>query len=255
MKKFIVSLSMFATLQFVQAKGLPQEYYDIKDVNSSKEYFLEHLYELIQEENSKILQEREFVIKTLNNDFFELQKESELLRKLVSIKVKYKIENLYTLEEYLKKIDVVPPSLALAQAAVESAWGKSRFIKEANNIFGHWTYNKDSGIVPKKRELGKSHFIRVFGSLEESIKAYMLNLNRNKAYESFQEERYQAKLKEDKISGLRLSQTMLNYSGIANKYLDILSKIILSNNLESFDNRFFKSIAFENKAEMLIARI
>lgn len=238
-KKLLLSLFLSGTMQFVSAKGLPEEFYAIKDSNLAKSYFLEHLYELVEQENLAILKEREFVIDVLNNRFLDLQKDSELLEKLVEIKQKYKIKNLYNIEEYLKKIDVVPPSLALAQAAVESAWGKSRFIKEANNIFGHWTYEKEIGIVPKRRDFGASHFIRVFDSLESSIKAYMLNLNRNVAYKSFQEERYNQKEDNRQISGLVLSKTMKNYSGIANKYLDILSSVILGNNLEEFDFRYF----------------
>ena len=251
-KKLLLSLFISGAVQIASAKGLPQEFYNIKDKELAKAYFLEHLYELIEQENIAILKEREFVINVLNNKFLELQKDIELLAKLVEIKQKYNIQNIYSLEEYLKKIDVIPPSLALAQAAVESAWGKSRFVKEANNIFGHWTYDKEFGIIPKRRDQGASHFIRVFSSLEESIKAYMLNLNRNTAYKSFQEQRYSQKEKNNKISGLALSKTMINYSGIANKYLTILSQVIIGNNLEEFDYRYFAKNKDINKATVVL---
>ncbi len=250
-KKLLLSLFISGGMHLAYAKGLPVEFYSIKDSDSAKKYFLEHLYELIEQENIEILKEREFVIDALNNRFLELQKDGELLTKLVEIKQKYQIKNLYSIEEYLKKIDVIPPSLALAQAAVESAWGKSRFIKEANNIFGHWTYEKEIGIVPKKRAYGASHFIRVFDSLESSIKAYMLNLNRNIAYKSFQDERYIQKEQNKEISGLALSKTMINYSGIAHKYLDILKSVIMANNLEKFDNRYFGKNE-ENRQTMVL---
>lgn len=251
-KKLLLSLFISGAVQIASAKGLPQEFYNIKDKELAKAYFLEHLYELIEQENIAILKEREFVINVLNNKFLELQKDIELLAKLVEIKQKYNIQNIYSLEEYLKKIDVIPPSLALAQAAVESAWGKSRFVKEANNIFGHWTYDKEFGIIPKRRDQGASHFIRVFESLEASIKAYMLNLNRNEAYKSFQEQRYNNKEENQQISGLLLSRTMLNYSGIANKYLDILSKVILGNNLEEFDFRYFGKTEVLSKNDLIL---
>ncbi|WP_198304263.1 glucosaminidase domain-containing protein [Arcobacter vandammei] len=251
-KKLLLSLFISGGMHFACAKGLPAEFYSIKDNDLAKSYFLEHLYELIEQENIAILKEREFVIDVLNNRFLELQKDSQLLERLVEIKQKYQINNIYSLEEYLKKIDVIPPSLALAQAAVESAWGKSRFIKEANNIFGHWTYEKEIGIVPKKRALGASHFIRIFDSLEASIKAYMLNLNRNVAYKSFQEQRYIKKEENMQISGLDLSKTMINYSGIANKYLDILKSVILGNNLQEFDYRYFSRNEELNKTSLVL---
>ena len=139
----------------------------------------------------------------------------------------------------LKKIDIIPPSLAIAQAAAESAWGKSRFVRDANNIFGHWTYDAEIGLLPKKRTLGSSHFIRIFKNIKESTYSYMLNLNRNLAYKSFQEKRHEQRKKGLKPDGLTLSQTMLNYSGIAQDYLVLLENLILSNNLQEYDLRYF----------------
>lgn len=234
MKKLLVMLFFIATTNFAFA-----------NIQNSKEQFLERIYELIEDENTQILKEREFALNTIRNNFFELLNNDNLRNKLINIKEKYKIDKLYSIEEYDKKINIIPPSLALAQAAVESAWGRSRFYKEANNIFGHWTYNTKNGLVPKNRDLGKKHLIRIFSTLKESVQAYMLNLNRNKAYKEFQEQRYIANLKSLKIDGLELSKTMNNYSGIAQKYLDILESVILSNSLEEFDNRFF-SIADNN---------
>ena len=171
----------------------------------------------------------------MNIDF-----DSPTFYKLLSIKQKYKIKNIYTLYEYQKKIDIVPPSLAIAQAAVESAWGKSRFVKEASNIFGHWTYDEEIGILRKRRSINASHFIRVFSSLKDSTSAYILNLNRNLAYKSFQEKRYEQRINNKQPDGLSLSQTMLNYSGIAHEYLVILKDLILLNNLQEYDNRYYQ---------------
>ena len=94
-------------------------------------------------------------------------------------------------------------------------------------------------MIPKKRKLGSSHLVRVFQTLEESISAYMLNLNRNFAYKSFQEKRFEQRKRNQTPDGLSLSDTMLNYSGIAQEYLKILKDIILSNNLQNFDRRFY----------------
>lgn len=222
------------------AKGFPNEYYEITDLNESKNYFFNHMYTIIEKENNIIKKEREFVKDILTSNILNIDFDSEAFLKLLDIKQKYKIKNIYTLEEYIKKIDIVPPSLAIAQAAAESAWGKSRFVLEANNIFGHWTYNADIGLIPKQRTLGASHFIRIFKNIKESTHAYMLNLNRNLAYKSFQEKRYELRKKGLNPDGLSLSKTMLNYSGIAQDYLILLENLIISNNLKEYDLKYYK---------------
>jgi len=96
-------------------------------------------------------------------------------------------------------------------------------------------------MIPKQRKLGASHFVRVFQSLQESVSAYMLNLNRNLAYRAFQEKRFEQRKDKQSPEGLVLSQTMLNYSAIAQDYLKILKDIILVNNLQNFDKKFYQS--------------
>jgi len=124
---------------------------------------------------------------------------------LAKLSKKYKIKNLFDKYEYLLKIDKVPESLALTQAAIESAWGKSRFAKYANNIFGQWTYNA-KGLVPEHRSEGKTHKVKIFPSLQASVNAYITNLNRNRAYNDFRFRRYQARLLDEMYSGLDVSK-------------------------------------------------
>ncbi|MBU0925612.1 glucosaminidase domain-containing protein [bacterium] len=240
-KKLILSLCLVSSIQSQSlGKGFPNEYYEISDINEAKNYFFNHMYEIIAKENNKIKNERHFVKDILSSNILNIDFDSPSFLKLLEIKQKYKIKHIYTLQEYLKKVDIVPPSLAIAQAAVESAWGKSRFVKEASNIFGHWTYNPEIGLIPKKRSLGSSHFIRIFQNIKESTSAYMLNLNRNFAYRSFQDRRYEQRKENQEPDGLTLSQTMLNYSGIAQDYLIILKDLILLNNLQTYDYRYYK---------------
>lgn len=239
-KRLLLSLCFASFLQIQSfAEGFPREYYEISDVNESKNYFFNYMYKIIENENTLIKEDRIFIQEMLSSNLLAFDFESASFVKLLEIKEKYKIQNIYTLEEYLKKLDIIPPSLAISQAAAESAWGKSRFTKEANNIFGHWTYNSEVGLLPKKRTLGESHYIRIFENIKESTKAYMLNLNRNLAYKSFREERYELRKKGLKPDGLLLSQTMLNYSGIAHDYLILLKDIISSNNLKDYDLKYY----------------
>ena len=158
------------------SKGMPKEYFEIKAKKKVKEYFFEYIYKLSESENKKILQERNIVKSILNSNILRINTKSENFSQFLKIKKKYRIKKLYDLKSYLSKIDTIPPALCLAQAAVESGWGKSRFIAKANNIFGHWTYNPNIGIVPERRNEGDRHLIRVFKSLQDSISAYMLNL-------------------------------------------------------------------------------
>lgn len=237
-KIVLASILFFGTNIALSAKGMPDEYYKIKDIQKQKKYFFNYMYMLIEKENLRILKERELVKSVLFSNILSINFDSPRFQKFLEIKNKYKIKKLFTPTDYLKRIDIIPSSMALAQAAVESGWGKSRFIKEANNIFGHWTYNPRIGLLPQNREIGATHFIRIFQSLTASISAYALNLNRNFAYKDFRENRYLFRLKDEKLNGLLLSQTMLNYSGIAHEYLKILQNVIETNNLTNYDTKF-----------------
>ena len=238
--KFYFFILIFTISAF--SKGMPDEYFLIENKEKQKIYFFEYMYKLSKNENEKILEERNFIKKYLNSNLLNIDTNSDEFLRLLKIKKKYRIKKPYDLKPYMKKIDVVPASLVLAQAAVESGWGKSRFMKNANNIFGHWTYNPKIGIIPKKREEGAKHFIRVFKTVQASISAYMLNLNRNAAYKTFHKERYKQRENNIKPSGLVLSQTMINYSGIGKEYLSILKNVIKKNGLEKYDRRFYQQI-------------
>jgi Bax protein len=152
---------------------------------------------------------------------------------LISLRNKYGIENLFDRDEYYKRIDVIPTSLALAQAALESGWGKSRFAREANNLFGHWTYS-GVGLMPQNRAIGKTHMIRIFGSLQKSVNSYMLNLNTNEAYSLFREKRFKARESDAKFGGMEAASTMINYSEQKEEYIKMLKEMIIQNNLLVF---------------------
>ncbi len=241
-KLFTISTLLFATLNFESKAALPNEYYKINSTDERKEYFFNHFYKLIKNENQKILGERKFLKNFLKTNILNIDFDSFGFKKLLKIQEKYRVDKLFSLEAYLRKVDVVPPSMALAQAAVESGWGRSRFIKEANNVFGHWTYNPRIGMMPLSRPEGATHFIRIFKTIQDSISAYMLNLNRNNAYKQFQDLRYKQRENNKLPNGLELSQTMLNYSGIGHNYLEILEDLIKRSNLQKYDKKFYNEI-------------
>lgn len=219
--------------------GFPKEYFQLHG-KKAKAFFFDFLEDKIKNANLKILEERKF-IKSIEGKT-DLDENSQEYKKLLTLQKKYKIKKLYNYRNYLQRIDIIPLSQAFAQAATESGWGRSRFVKVANNIFGHWTYNPKIGVVPLKRPKGQKHLVRKFTSLQASIEAYMLNLNRTNAYSQFRLQREVMRQNGTFIDGLKLSQTMTKYSAIGQKYLDILSSIIRSNKLQKYDKEFYNLI-------------
>lgn len=208
--------------------GFNAEYYKIKDSKMKKQVFMDILYPLIDKAQQKILVERDEAIALLwYQEHFKLK---SLAAHLDAIAQKYRIKKKKDLQEYLRRIDIVPDTLVLAQAAAESGWGSSRFVKKANNLFGEWTWG-EKGLVPNARDKGKKHKIRIFQTLQDSIDSYMLNLNRHYAYKKFRQARYQAKLEGKEFKGKNATKHLDNYSGIGSEYHDLLQGIIKYNKM------------------------
>ena len=133
------------------------------------------------------------------------------------------------------RMDIIPVSIALAQAANESGWGTSRFALEGNALFGQWTWSK-KGISPKNQDPNKSHKVLQFQILKASVRAYKNNLNTHNAYKEFREARAQMREDKGKLDGLQLTQYLEKYASIGKKYVEILNDIIRKNSLTDFDN-------------------
>jgi len=136
----------------------------------------------------------------------------------------------------LRKMDVIPPSLALAQAAVESGWGTSRFAREGNALFGQWTFDpNDKGILPAGREAGKTHRIKAFDDLAGSLAAYVHNLNTHKAYKNLRTDRENMRNSRTGINGYQLASNLIKYSERGEQYVTSLQAIMTKNDLLRFD--------------------
>lgn len=245
----LLLISIIAATLFAEHIGFPKHYYQISNTKLQKEKFVEILLPLIEQENQRIAADRAFIKQFFSEYYYTWSASSrDKVRQLARLAKKYKVKSRYKKEEYLAKIDQIPTSMVLAQAAVESAWGKSRFVTTANNIFGQWTYGKN-GIVPKNREAGKHHKIRIFNTLEHSIAAYMLNLNRNRAYHQFREARLQARASGLPFTGQKSSDTMTSYSGIGKKYNSMLKQMIASNGWQKYDQPFTSEYVVSNGSE------
>ena len=137
-------------------------------------------------------------------------------------------------DELIIKMDIIPASIALAQAAKESGWGTSRFALEGNAIFGQWTWN-GQGIAPLNRDKSKNHKILKFPILRASVKAYKNNLNTHKSYIKFRKLRNELRIKNKRIVGLALTKTLENYAQTGSEYTKILEQIIIQNRLMDFE--------------------
>jgi Bax protein len=207
----------------------PKDLDELQNTRLKKETFIQIVLPLIVAENERILADRKKlkrIYKKKNNTDLEKQ---WLRQKLLEYKVKKG-----NMVELLSRMDIIPTSIALAQAAKESGWGTSRFALEGNAIFGQWTWS-GNGIAPLDRESNKNHKILKFPILRASVKAYQNNLNTHKSYVNFRGKRSAMREKNKDISGLELTETLKNYAQTGSEYIKILNQIIRQNRLTDFE--------------------
>ena len=207
---------------------LPKDLDTIKSVKTKKETFIQILLPLIVAENEKIEKDRNYLLKILKEN--ESEKNKSWLNKKYK---KYKVSK-KNIQQLIEKIDIVPTSIAIAQAAKESGWGTSRFVLEGNAVFGQWTWN-GVGIEPLDRKKEQKHKILKFPILRASVRAYINNLNTHRGYKSFRKKRAKLREQNKKLSGLVLIHELKNYAQTGKEYTKILKQIIEQNDLDDFE--------------------
>ena len=140
--------------------------------------------------------------------------------------------------ELLIKIDEVPPSLVVAQAINESGWGRSRFAREANNLFGMWCYTPGCGLVPERRRANDKHEVKRYASIQASVDEYLRNINRNKAYVELRALRAEQRQRLQPLSGDYLAQGLRRYSSIGAEYVNRIRNIIRTRDLTRLDQQY-----------------
>ncbi len=207
----------------------PRDLDALQSTKLKKETFIKIVLPLIVAENERILADREKLVILADKKFTTDLEKQWLRQKLLEYKVKKG-----DLKELMVRMDIIPTSIALAQAAKESGWGTSRFALEGNAIFGQWTWS-GQGIAPLDRESNKNHKILKFPILRASVKAYQNNLNTHKSYSKFRQKRLTLRDKNKKIKGLELTETLNNYAQTGSEYTKILNQIIKQNRLMDFE--------------------
>lgn len=220
------------------AKATLPEFSGYSDTTEKKAAFFSFLYPRIVLANSRILLERQYMLSLEQKP----QLTDEELRWLADQSDQLGINEEPGSDEMFsaltRKLDAVPPSLILAQAANESAWGTSRFARDGNNLFGQWCFNRGCGLVPLSRSPGAFHEVRKFNSPFDSISAYIRNLNRHNSYRELRHIRQQSRDRGSFASGASLAQGLSRYSERGEAYVKEIQNMIHSNNLGYYDRQF-----------------
>lgn len=193
---------------------------EIKDTHTKKQAFFNYLRPFIVAENDKMLALRELI------------KNGKRQEELTALCSSYRVAPCTT-QQLLYHIDIIPESMSLAQAAMESAWGTSRFATDANNYFGEWCFVRGCGLVPSSRQDGAIHEVASFKSAQESVASYFRNINRHSAYEPVRRLRFEQRQQDETPSGYVMVGGLTRYSGIGHHYIDELRAVIRVNDLEN----------------------
>ena len=209
---------------------LPKDLSLIEDTKERKELFIKIVLPLILQENGKIKKDRKRLFKILAKQSNTKEEKNWLKWKFKE----YKIKN-SDISELKIRMDIIPVSISIAQAAIESGWGTSRFALEGNALYGQWTWS-DNGLKPLENDDGTNHRVMRFKILTASIKAYKKNLNTHSGYLEFREARANLRNRNEKVTGLKLTQYLDKYSAQGKKYTEILKATIKKNSLSDFEN-------------------
>jgi Bax protein len=206
-------------------------------VQEKKSAFFDYILPLVNQQNQIVREDRKY-LQLLAEELGELSFFQR--RTLIELAEDYYIDrenrsDLQIIEQLLLRVDPVPPSLALAQAAIESAWGTSRFAVQGNNLFGQWCYKKGCGLVPLQRNAGSHHEVAKFATVSESVESYIRNINTHRAYRDLRANRAQLRGAESSASGYQLAENLLEYSELREKYVHEVQAVIRINNLARYD--------------------
>lgn len=228
---------MAITMLFSAQVPASPDFTKYESVDKRQEAFFSYFLPLVRERNSEILATRKKLAKWRDDPEAV---DGWSLGDVQALAADYGVEDFAPdspgdWERLMRRVDVIPPSLALAQAAKESAWGTSGFAREGNNFFGQWCFEKGCGLVPDERPPGRDYEVEVFTSAEASVDAYMRNLNRHSAYSSLRRIREELRSKNEPVTGKALAQGLEDYSAQGKKYVTQVRALISNNDLTRHD--------------------
>jgi Bax protein len=214
----------------------------IRDTDTKKKVFFDFLQPYVDAKNTEVQLQRQHLLGLIEKVRTGYVLDIDELLFLRNLSREYEVptddlQDQSFLQLLLRRVDVIPPSLVLAQAANESAWGTSRFAREGYNFFGQWCYEKGCGLVPDRRRPSDSHEVKSFASIEEAVHAYFQNLNTFPSYQSLRRIRQDLRDKARPIDGISLTEGLRSYSERGDAYIDELRQMIEYNDLQHRDEQ------------------
>ncbi len=202
-----------------------------QQADDMKAAFIDYLTPIIEYQNARILKDRERlerITNSLMNGRLVLWFDREWLKQLAEkYGVDWKADEINSVASALiGRFDIVPASLVIVQAAKESSWGQSRFAVEGNNLFGHWCYDEDCGIVPEQRPDGAAHELRKFKTVSNAVRAYLRNLNTHDSYAELRRIRQRLRGNHLPVTGIALADGLLFYSERREAYVEEVKLMI-----------------------------
>jgi len=209
---------------------LPNEIKMIENTQKRKEFFIQIVLPLILKENNNIKLDRKMLFSIINKS-----NNTKLENKWIEAKFKQYGVPSKDLSTLKIRMDEIPVSLALAQAAKETGWGTSRFALEGNALFGQWTWSGE-GLKPKESDSDEGHKVMKFNVLQASVRAYQRNLNTHSTYKDFRKARAELRDLGKPLDSIILAKFLDKYAETGNQYVEVLQKIIKQNDLKDFDD-------------------
>ena len=203
-----------------------------------KTEFFAFMRPLLEAQNARVLEDRARLLDMQAEQalgFFEQRRLDDLAARYgvaTADEDGQRYEHQTVIAALLPRVDVVPVSLGLAQAAKESGWGTSRFARQGNSFFGEWCFTAGCGIVPGARAPGRSHEVEAFDSPADSVASYVKNINTHRSYKAFRDVRKVQRDREARLSSMRLAEELSRYSERRDAYVQEIKQLIISNRLD-----------------------
>jgi len=210
------------------------DFNQITDITQRKERFFSLIRPIVEEENSRISQQRHRLLELMGQYNLNSFVTGEDLTWLYSLAKEYKVQGFSPEYEsswntLMVRVDIIPVPLALVQAAIESAWGTSRLSLASNNIYGQWCFSAGLGIVPARRDSGATHEIARYPSINQSVRSYLLNLNTHAAYGTLRRLRQEQRLASNKLDSYALAGGLVQYSERRGEYVKEIRSMLRYN--------------------------